>query len=338
MSQSHSTDLHDASQAWTVHMREAIRSIEALEEFLNLQIGTLGDQKHAVDSFPLFVPLPFARRIEVGNLSDPLLLQVLPTESESTSPSHFQNDPVSDLGHRIAPGVISKYQGRALLITTGTCAVHCRYCFRREYPYGQEPRSMDAWTTAIEAIRSDDTISEVILSGGDPLTLNDSRLSALVKLIESVPHVQRLRIHTRLPIMIPNRINSAFCDLLAGSRLSTVVVIHMNHAQEWDDEVELAVNKIQATGTPVLNQAVLLRNINDTVEDQLALCESLINRGVIPYYINQLDQVRGAAHFEVPIADGIRIVDELRNRLPGYAVPRYVQDLGGTSKSELVRP
>ena len=316
-------------------MREAIRSIDALERFLNLKVGSLGDQKRAVDSFPLFVPIPFARRIESGNPRDPLLLQVLPTESESSSPSHFQNDAVSDLGNRIAPGVISKYQGRALLITTGTCAVHCRYCFRREYPYGEEPRSMEAWNAGIEAISKDDSISEVILSGGDPLTLNDSRLSALVKLIESVPHVQRLRIHTRLPIMIPSRINSAFYDLLAGSRLSTVVVIHMNHAQEWDDEVELAVNKIQTTGTPVLNQAVLLRNINDTVDDQLALCESLINRGVIPYYINQLDQVRGAAHFEVPIAEGIRIVDELRSRLPGYAVPRYVQDLGGASKSEI---
>lgn len=328
-----SSNTQNAELPWQQHMRRAIRSVEQLESYLGFDAEALGPIGDATELFPLFVPLPFADRIEPGNHADPLLLQVLPAEAESTSPDHYQTDPVSDLDHRIAPGVIHKYQGRALLITTGTCAVHCRYCFRREYPYGQEPRSMDTWEAAMEAIREDESLSEVILSGGDPLTLSDSRLASLIEMIEAIPHVDRLRIHTRLPIMIPARITEEFCRLIQGSRLSSIIVIHMNHAREWDADVEAAIRRIKATGAPVLNQAVLLRGINDTVDAQVELCESLINRGVLPYYLNQLDRVRGAAHFEVPVSEGKLIMTELRKRLPGYAVPRYVHDLGEDSKT-----
>ena len=336
MHHSDSSNTQNAELPWQQHMRRAIRTVEELEPYLGLDAGELGASGNATELFPLFVPLPFADRIEAGNRADPLLLQIMPVEAESSSPDHFQRDPVSDLNHRITPGVIHKYHGRALLITTGTCAVHCRYCFRREYPYGDEPRSMDAWESAMEVIRDDNSVSEVILSGGDPLTLSDSRLAALIKLIEGIPHVDRLRIHTRLPIMIPSRVTNEFCELIKGSRLSLVVVIHMNHAREWDGDVEAAIGCIKATGASVLNQAVLLRGINDTVGAQVELCESLINRGVLPYYLNQLDRVRGAAHFEVPVAEGKQIMAELRKRLPGYAVPRYVQDLGEDSKTVIV--
>ena len=336
MHHTESSNTQNAELPWQQHMRRAIRSAEQLESYLGLGAGTFGPSGNATELFPLFVPLPFADRIEAGNLTDPLLLQVLPVEAESSSPDSYQTDPVSDLKHRIAPGVIHKYRGRALLITTGTCAVHCRYCFRREYPYGEEPRSMDTWKSAMEAIRDDDSLSEVILSGGDPLTLSDSRLAVLIELIEAIPHVDRLRIHTRLPIMIPSRVTAEFCKLIKDSRLSSVIVIHMNHVREWDADVEAAISCIKATGAPVLNQAVLLRGINDTADAQVELCESLINRGVLPYYLNQLDRVRGAAHFEVPIAEGKQIMTELRTRLPGYAVPRYVQDLGEDSKTLIV--
>jgi len=216
-----------------------------------------------------------------------------------------------------------------LLITTGACAIHCRYCFRRHFPYEEAPHSEAAWDRALASITADETIREVILSGGDPLMLVDERLASLTEKVAAIQHVTRLRIHTRLPIMIPSRVTDELLDWLTGSRLTPIVVVHANHAQELTDEVACGFARLLQAGVMLLNQAVLLRGVNDTVDAQAALSERLIEIGVTPYYLHQLDRVAGAAHFEVPIEEGREIIAALRRRLPGYAVPRYVQEVSG---------
>jgi EF-P beta-lysylation protein EpmB len=242
-------------------------------------------------------------------------------------------DPVNDRAATRDAGMLQKYKGRVLLIASGTCAVHCRYCFRRHYPYDEAPRSLDDWQPAFDEIVADESIHEVILSGGDPLTLVDATLATMIERLESIPHLRRLRIHTRLPIVIPERVTDKFVAMLHNSRLAPVVVIHANHANELDRHVAAALAKLSEASVLLLNQAVLLAGVNDSVEAQSELSERLIDLRVVPYYLHQLDRVAGAAHFEVPIERGRQIIEELRARLPGYAVPRYVQEVAGaTSK------
>jgi EF-P beta-lysylation protein EpmB len=222
------------------------------------------------------------------------------------------------------------------LITTGTCAVHCRYCFRRHYPYGDEPRRLDDWTPAIDTLAADSTIHEAILSGGDPLVLSDSRLRTLIEALAAIPHLKRLRIHTRLPIVLPDRVTDSLLEVLRESRLQPVMVVHANHAQEVVDDCAAALRRLVSAGIPTLNQAVLLKGVNDSIEDLSELCESLGNLGVIPYYLHQFDRVQNAGHFEVPVERGLELVEELRRRLPGYLVPRYVrEEAGAESKTPL---
>jgi EF-P beta-lysylation protein EpmB len=238
-------------------------------------------------------------------------------------------DPVGDDLAVRQPGLLHKYEGRALLIVTGACAVHCRYCFRRHFPYSGLPRSLEDWLPALEEIASDGTLREIILSGGDPLTLVDAALVEVIQRLESIAHLRRLRIHTRLPIVIPERVTDTFIDLLRGGRLTPIVVVHTNHANELDAKVAAALAKLSDAGIVLLNQAVLLAGVNDSADAQFALCERLVDWRVLPYYLHQLDPVLGAAHFAVPVAVGRRIMEELRSRLPGYAVPRYVQEIAG---------
>jgi EF-P beta-lysylation protein EpmB len=238
-------------------------------------------------------------------------------------------DPVGDAAAQRLPGLLQKYTGRVLLITTGACAVHCRYCFRRHYPYETAPKSLAAWQPALDEIAGDESIREVILSGGDPLTLRDSLLASLAERLAEIPHLRRLRVHTRLPLMIPERVNDELLDWLRGTRLAPVMVIHANHASELSGDAADAVQRLVAAGIPTLNQAVLLRGINDDVETLAELSERLLDLGALPYYLHQLDRVAGALHFEVPIARGLELVAALRARLPGYAVPRYVQERAG---------
>jgi EF-P beta-lysylation protein EpmB len=224
---------------------------------------------------------------------------------------------------------LHKYEGRVLIVTTGACAVHCRYCFRRHFPYEQSTRTPGEWRSALARIAADTRIREVILSGGDPLMLIDASLSQLAKSVAEIPHVRRLRVHTRLPIMIPERVTDELLDWLTGTRLSPVMVIHANHAAELQGSAAAAVRRIVSAGVPTLNQAVLLRGVNDSVAVLAELSERLVDLRVMPYYLHQLDRVAGAAHFEVPVDEGLRIVEELRRRLPGYAVPRYVREVAG---------
>jgi EF-P beta-lysylation protein EpmB len=274
--------------------------------------------------------------MQAGNVADPLLRQVLPIADENQDAPGFVSDPVGDESARVAPGLLHKYQGRALLVATGSCAVHCRYCFRREYPYQQEPRRLDDWSPALEAIAADTSLHEIILSGGDPLMLTDARLSDMIEQLARIPHLRRLRIHSRLPIVLPDRVTSGLIELLRGTRLTPIMVVHANHPAEIVNDCRDALALLVQSGITTLNQAVLLRGINDDADTLADLCERLINIGVLPYYLHQLDRVRGAAHFEVAESRGLELIDELRRRLPGYAVPRYVLEVAGAESKTVV--
>jgi EF-P beta-lysylation protein EpmB len=279
--------------------------------------------------FPLLVPRSYLARMTPGDPRDPLLLQVLPRAEEFDQPAGFVDDAVGDAAARVVPGLLHKYAGRALLIVTGACAIHCRYCFRRQYPYGSEPKRLEDWQPALDYLVSDRSIQEVLLSGGDPLLWNDDRLAWLVDRLAAMPHLRRLRIHTRLPVVLPDRVTPALIALLRASRLTPFVVIHANHAQELVADAAYAVRELVRAGISVLNQAVLLRGVNDSVDALAALCERLVDLGVLPYYLHQLDRVRGTSQFEVPVEEGLRIVAGLRSRLPGYALPEYVRETPG---------
>jgi len=313
---------------WQTELRQAVRSAKELCRRLALPAELAAAAAGGTEAFSVFVPPSYLARIGRGDPQDPLLRQVLPLAAEMAAVDGFSRDPVADAAATLQPGVLQKYAGRALLITTGVCAVHCRYCFRRHFPYGEAPHSDAAWDRALASIAGDDTIHEVILSGGDPLTMVDGRLASLVEKIAAISHVSRLRVHTRLPIMIPSRVTDELIDWLTG-RLTPIVVIHANHPQELDNAVATAMARLHQAGVMLLNQAVLLRGVNDSVDAQAALSQRLIEIGVTPYYLHQLDRVDGAAHFEVPLEEGREIVKELRRRMPGYAVPRYVQEIPG---------
>ena len=326
-----------AALSWQKAMKGAIRNSTELLESLNLSSDLVQTSKSGEKQFPVFVPLEFLRRMRPGDANDPLLLQVLPRPGESNVDPAFDFDPVGDAQVEKAPGLLHKYVGRVLLIVSGACGVHCRYCFRRHYPYSTAPKSIDRWLPAIDYIESDPSIHEVILSGGDPLTVVDEHLATLVDRLDAIPHLKRLRIHTRMPIVIPQRVDQQLCGWLRGTRLSKWVVLHINHAQEIDLHVLEAIARLKLTGAMVLNQAVLLRGINDSVEQLEFLCHRLVDCGVVPYYLHQLDRVSGATHFESDRARGLAIMEELAKRLPGYAVPKYVVEIAGEPNKTMIQ-
>ena len=326
----------ETRQEWLHEYQNAIRDPIALCRRLELPDSLHSAAKSAAEAFPVFATESYVRRMRPGDLHDPLLRQVLPLGSELESPRGYSRDPVDDQSFRQQPGLLQKYQGRVLLMTTGLCAIHCRYCFRRQYPYDQEPRSRAHWQAALDQIARDASIHEVILSGGDPLTLSDGKLRWLIQQLDAIPQLTRLRIHSRLPIVIPSRVNVELQDWLNASRLTVYFVIHANHANELDHAVWQSVERLQSTGAILLNQSVLLRGVNDSVPALQELCESLSDHGVLPYYLHQLDRVTGAAHFEVSIAEGKQLMKELRAKLPGYAVPRYVQEIPGQSSKTVL--
>ncbi len=264
-----------------------------------------------------------------GDLADPLLRQVLPVGAENADIDGFTVDPLHEEAAAVVPGLLHKYHGRALLVTTGACAVHCRYCFRRHFAYDDLPRGRRWWDAAVAAVATDPTLAEVLLSGGDPLTLPDGQLAALVADLARIPHLSRLRVHTRLPVVLPERVDDHLLAWLTGSRLRPVVVIHANHPQELSPAVLAACGRLRQAGVTVLNQAVLLAGINDHADVLVALSEGLFAAGVLPYYLHQLDRVAGTAHFSVPDARAIALLDDVAARLPGYLVPRLVREEPG---------
>ena len=314
---------------WQTEMADAVRDPAELLHLLGLDTALLEPARRAGREFPLRVPRAFVARMRKGDAADPLLRQVLPLGAELADTPGFNDDPVGDLASRIAPGVLHKYQGRVLLITTGACGVHCRYCFRREFPYADESAGAHHWRDALEHLRADTGVSEVILSGGDPLSLNDRQLAELVSALQDIPHLKTLRIHTRQPIVLPSRVDDSLLAWLKDCRLRKVVVVHVNHAHELNAEVTRALAKLHGAGATLFNQSVLLKGVNDSVEALAALSEALFNAGVTPYYLHLLDRVRGAAHFEVPESQALILIKGVRARLPGYLVPRLVREVAG---------
>ncbi len=321
---------------WQRAWREALRDPRELLALLGLESLAAGLSDEAAAGFPLRVPHAFAARMRHGDPADPLLRQVLPVLDEDRLVPGFALDAVGDGAARAARGVIRKYHGRALLVATGACAVHCRYCFRRHFPYAEETAAAEGWRDAVAAIAADGSIDEVILSGGDPLALATSKLAELTDALAAVPHLRRLRIHTRLPIVLPERVDAPLLEWLRALPWPVAVVVHANHANEFDAGVDAAMATLRGAGATLLNQAVLLRGVNDSVDALAALSERAFAGGVLPYYLHQLDRVAGTAHFEVPDARARELHAALAARVSGYLVPRLVREIpGDTGKRPL---
>ncbi|HUM90603.1 MAG TPA: EF-P beta-lysylation protein EpmB [Candidatus Competibacter sp.] len=314
---------------WQQELARAITEPAELLRELALDLALLPAARAAAARFPLRVPRGFVARMRQGDPDDPLLRQVLPLAAELSPVPGFMADPVDDQAARAAPGVLHKYHGRVLLIATGACAIHCRYCFRREFPYSENHAGGDSWRPALNYLSQDRSLREVILSGGDPLSLSDRRLGALLAELERIPHLERLRIHSRQPIVLPERVDDGLLDLLARTRLRPILVIHANHPREIDDTVRRVLERLAGIGVTLLNQSVLLRGVNDTVPTLVELSEVLFTARVLPYYLHLLDRVQGAAHYEVNETEASTIMEVLRQRLPGYLVPRLVREQPG---------
>lgn len=310
-------------ESWQWHLAHAISKPADLA-------AALGISATDVDTgFPLRVPLPYLARMKHGDAGDPLLRQVLPVSAELTATEGWSADPLQETSNEAPAGVLHKYSGRALLIMTGACAINCRYCFRRHYPYADRQLDGNARAAALEYLRADAGLREVILSGGDPLAVNDRQLGALAADLDAIGHLRTLRIHTRLPVVIPQRVCTPLLEWLSETRLRKVIVLHINHPNEIDASAMEAISALNRTGATLLNQSVLLKGVNDTAGVLAELSERLFDAGVLPYYLHRLDHVAGAMHFEPESGTAERIMQALRDSLPGYLVPRYVAEIPG---------
>ncbi|CEK09415.1 putative lysine aminomutase [Legionella hackeliae] len=326
--------MRDTSVSWQKILAQGFASVNELLEFLSLPV-TLGSVK-AEQTFKTRVPRGFAARMEAGNPNDPLLLQVLAVDEELQDVDGFEADPLAENAATSQQGLLHKYQGRVLLTLTGVCAVNCRYCFRRHFPYQDNNPGREGWQTVLDYIANDVTIHEVILSGGDPLLATNSSLRRFLRQLEQIAHVKILRFHTRVPVVLPERIDEEFLELLSSSSLRKVIVIHSNHANELDDSVAQACQLLRQAGCSLLNQSVLLKGINDDVESLVTLSEQLFQCDVLPYYLHLLDKVKGAAHFDIPLETSLTLYRQLQKRLPGYLVPRLAREEPGRASKTLV--
>src|SRR5579871_1621845 len=331
---------HEASAAlpaWQQQLAEAIEDPLELCRLLQLDPSAVLGAQLAAQGFRLRVPRGYVARMRRGDPADPLLRQVLPQAAELIEQVGFGSDPLAEAGCRRAPGLLHKYHGRALLLTTAACAVHCRYCFRREYPY--EEHTQSPWLTqALRVVAEDASIEEIILSGGDPLTLATARLQRLTDRLAQIAHLRRLRLHTRTPIVLPERVDDGLCRWLAGLPWPTVLVLHANHARELDATVQAAMRRLRSTGITLLNQSVLLAGVNDSADELVNLSDSLWQAGILPYYLHLLDPVRGTSHFQVDEQRARELFAQLSARLPGYLVPRLVRERAGEPAKRLIAP
>ena len=325
-----------AMPKWQQEYKASFTNIEQLCQTLELNIDQLPISENASKQFLFRAPQSYVARMQKSNPNDPLLLQVLPTNDEDENFPGYSPDPVGDLQSIKTPGLLQKYKGRALLLVTSLCAIHCRYCFRRHFPYSSQNPRQDQWSLALEELKQDQSISEVILSGGDPLVLNDLELTKLINQLEEIKHIKRLRIHTRLPVVIPNRINNELLTWIKNSRLQIIMVLHINHAQEINNELCQKLTKLNNINCTLLNQSVLLKNINDHASSLIELSEALFDAGVLPYYLHLLDKVDGAAHFDIAEETATTIMQEVSHQLPGYLVPKLVKEVSGKKAKQLI--
>ena len=290
----------------------------------------------ALEDFAMRVPLSYAACMEKGNQDDPLLKQVLPIIDELSSPADYRLDPVGDLAALTENCIIHKYHGRVLFIITGGCAVNCRFCFRRHFPYADAQLNKQKETTALRYLRNNPNINEVILSGGDPLLLSDQHLEELIHQFSAIPHLKRIRIHTRIPIVLPSRINTNFIAILNNAPLPIIMVTHCNHANELSEQVTTACLRLKQKNISLLNQSVLLKGVNDNLATLQRLSEQLFASGILPYYLHLLDKAKGTAHFEVEQEEAIKIHQQLQQVLPGYLVPKLVREQAGEAAKTLL--
>lgn len=329
---------------WQQELAQAVRDPLELLALLGLEPSQIGAGETAASlqagalDFPLRVPRSYIARMRHGDPADPLLRQVLSTGAERLAVTGYVTDPLQEQNAREVPGLLHKYRGRALLIATGACAVHCRYCFRRHYDYGADldESSGARWATALQRVAQDPSLDEVILSGGDPLSLGNSRLAQLLQQLDDIQHLRRIRIHTRTPVVLPSRVDAGLLALLAPLRSRLVIVIHANHPAELDGTTATALRQLAGHSSAMLNQSVLLAGVNDDESTLVKLSTRLFEAGVLPYYLHQLDAVAGAAHYAVSDARALALHSAMAAALPGYLLPRLVRELpGATGKTAL---
>jgi EF-P beta-lysylation protein EpmB len=316
-------------EKWQLELRNAVTDPSLLLQQLNLDVSLLKTMGPVIEQFSLRVPQGFINRMQKGNSQDPLLLQILPLNIELQQQPGFSLDPLQEQYAIRKPGLLHKYKDRVLFTFTGVCAIHCRYCFRRHFPYEINNAGRTGWNQSLDYITKHSEIKEVILSGGDPLMLKDSLLQEFIEKIAAIEHVTRLRIHSRMPIVLPERITNEFCQVLTQTRLKAVMVVHANHANEINNDVKTAIKKLHDFNIVVFNQSVLLKNINDNASALVNLSEALFASGIIPYYLHLLDNVQGSAHFAVSERIAKELIWEVIKELPGYLVPKLVREHPG---------
>mgnify|MGYP003386569128 CR=1 FL=1 len=319
--------LHLCSEnSWQKDLRQVVTDPEILLSMLGINSDNYLQHFKARKLFPVRVPLPFIQRMKKGDFDDPLLKQVMPLSNEFVVADGYMTDPLQE-HDTVAEGLLHKYKHRVLMIVKAGCAINCRYCFRRHFPYQENSPNKQRWQQALTYISEHVDISEVIFSGGDPLMASDEHLTWLVKQIEAIPHVKRLRIHTRLPVVIPNRITPGLVNLLSQSRLKATMVLHINHGNEIDTDVTNALELLRVARIPLFNQSVILKGINDNAKTLIELCEKAFDCGIMPYYLHLFDPVQGAAHFDVKEETAIKIVKEMLSTLPGFLMPKLVREI-----------
>ncbi|MDN3608392.1 EF-P beta-lysylation protein EpmB [Vibrio ostreicida] len=322
-------------QNWLQQLANGISDPAKLLEQLEIDPLPLQKGFSARKLFAQRVPQSFVDRMERGNPSDPLLRQVLPLLEEFESHPDYSPDPLNEQDNKV-PGLLHKYRNRALLIVKGGCAINCRYCFRRHFPYNDNKGTKSVWQQSLDYIEQHSELNEVILSGGDPLMAKDGELSWLIEGISAIGHIKRLRIHSRLPVVIPARITPELTQLLASTRLQVIFVTHINHANEIHQELRDQLRVLKQAGVTLLNQGVMLKGVNDNIDAQVTLSETLFDAGVLPYYMHVLDKVQGAAHFLVPDQQAKAIMAGVIERVSGYLVPKLTREIGGrNSKTPL---
>ena len=321
---------------WKTELSHCVNSIDELLNQLGLKAEDLNATEQAATEFSIKVPQSFVQLMEYGNPNDPLLKQVLPITSELQVDNNFSTDPVDESSFNPVPGIVHKYRNRVLMIISPNCAINCRYCFRRHFPYDENRQSKQQWLKALDYLKTKPEINEVIFSGGDPLAANDHFLRWLTAEIESIQHIKHLRIHTRLPVVIPSRVDDQLLNWLGNTRLKPTLVLHINHANEIDEALRQGVDRLKKSGITVLNQSVLLKGINDNSDQLISLSEKLFDAGIMPYYLHMLDPVQGASHFDVSMDRAVEIFRQIQTELPGFLVPKLVQERAGERSKSLI--
>ncbi len=329
------TKIYSQKKDWQQELIQAVRDPRELCQLLDLNPDQLNLSQNALARFPLMVPRGFIARMQKGNPADPLLLQILPLLAEDVETQGYTSDPLKEKEMNPIPGLLHKYQGRVLLTLTGVCAVNCRFCFRRHFPYSENNPSQQGWEKALAYIQADPSIKEVILSGGDPLVMHERLLKNFSDRLNDIPHVKRLRIHSRIPVVLPERITEEFMAWLKGLKQKPVLVIHCNHPREINETVIEALALLKQAGVVLLNQSVLLKKINDDLQTLIDLSESLFAAGVQPYYLHLLDKVQNTAHFDLELKHAKKLYQELSHHLPGYLLPKLVQEQPGKGAKQI---